>query len=1752
MWNNFAKSAEAILSRFILKRVCKFLLKKKLGQFLIGEIDLDQLDVQIAAGTLELTDLALNVDFVNQKFGSLSLSGAATKLKCSRIVDMKWSWVLGRHELGQTSAFRVHEGSIRSLIIKMPWNGRGCEVEVEELEIVLSPCCNEGLSNVAGNHDMSGDSHMDHALGKDEHDTGYKSSVASVNVHEGVKAVAKLVKWLLTSFHIRIKNVIVAFDACVEKDEEKEVSHETLILRITEIECGTCISDDKNSTEGTKTEDFLGISHLTNFLKFEGANVELLQMNGVSAENTASGSRFHSISKPLLTGERGGFSGSLKLVIPWKNGSLDIRKVDAEVSIDPLSAKLRPRTLEWILDTWKMLEKRKNERIDSVYHMAADTAFCGATYYCYSSALPTAMLAAEGLIQGEESSIESSVPFSEPTMNDVLLEESRLISDWMPSFVGNCGTEGIEDADLGSSVDQFFECFDGMRSFHSALGNSGMWGWTSTVFSAITAASNLASGSLGISTEQQHVQTNIKITFLGVSMILSFLDEDQLALHGPPSEQVATDANIHHLVLSCEDIVVSVQVYPHEWKLEAIVKHIVLDDYLSQEDAIDFDVCWREKGVSTQTLLIEGLQDRVLSALPSSSCFPGTSNVDVSDTSSAAETPSSLLTAETCVGRSDIIKATVFQTSGATMFAMSMKSSDGGSAGQGSFSLKLPAFTFWLNFDLIKVVVDFSRKLGNSFGTSNEGTGLLSKATEQKEDSSSHCDAIRDQQNHAASTSRTGSLHGNVYLPHARIILCFPFKNTGGFKSYYSCDQFVAFDFSSPPNFKKSKGEGPALIQEDSSVKKDYPFISHSLHLNVVNLDIYLITRASDDCDSPPELSAQRFCTYKILSVQSGPDWVRLIRMLWQDNAVTGAWVFESAKLLATSDEPANKRSSTTGGYEFASVSTKKDLEDLSSQRQREMIYSSKFCLHVCLSFTVVRLSRSQYLCFFRLLNEAVDALSAVGSDAHCDNSGTAVNQTSIFLQCGSVEIQIELDQDDGPTSSLQRELPGSWYKLRLEIQNLSLLSVSDIGAVNAASFLWISHSEGKLWGSISSLGDQDLILISCSNSSSGRGNGEGSNVLSCRPAGSDFVHLWDPQVLRNCMSITVNCGTIVAPGGRLDWLDKISTFVSLPSPKIGEGTNCNSQEGDPQEASFVLKFIDAALSYEPYSKNSEGLSSKSGCSVSFYEDLCEPYVACLLAASYLTLSNTTTADTIDNAYSIRFQDLGLLLHAVSKDEGVLVDYSVDHLRELGYAKVAGEALIDAVLSIKCENDISWELTCSESHIVLSTCHDTAFGLIRLASQIQQLFAPDIKDSIVHLQNRWISLQQVQGKDDHKGDSGTSNDCSPLECQAQQPSPDSKGKSGLFGLMDEISEYAFKFDGKGASSFDGSGPSTSVGGNLHDEGPISTAACSGDVLEGRSASNVNKAEFIEGYCLSGLRSLSELTMNSHFPEDIPKLKLVSSGNRDLQRGSGGWYGRTSLRIVEDYVSDDAVHSSSKQLADVHQNNEEGDGSKKYRGRLLLKNIGVKWQMYAGSDWNELGKTVRQSGNISGRDAAVCLELALSNMNIQYDFFPDGSVCVSKLCLSVQDFFLYDKSRYAPWKLVLGYYRSREHPRESSSKAFKLSLEAVRPDPMTPLEEYRLRIACLPVLLHLHQSQLDFLIAFFGAKPSPGDWSQSSPQDTCSSGVISGKENDSKIKFDIWPTIVRVDYRPSRVDLTALSGGKYVELVNLVPWKVINV
>lgn len=1048
--------------------------------------------------------------------------------------------------------------------------------------------------------------------------------------------------------------------------------------------------------------------------------------------------------------------------------------------------------------------------------------------------------------------------------------------------------------------------------------------------------------------------------------------------------------------------------------MEATVKHIVLDEYFSRNaNSVDFNLRGNEERFSGQNGMIRALQDEVLGVLPSRCFFSGSSF----DASKIGNGPSSLSSTQNCACGSNTVKATLFETSGVNsfLFAASSKSSDDRLTRRVSFSLKLPPFILWLNFDLVKMALDISREVVNCDRLDTSGAEFSSAAFEEKH----RCYPPPN----VPVASWKGSVGGSIFLPQARIILCFPFKNTGGYRSYISCNQFIAVDFSSPSNFGDLKGEESVLVRESISWKNYSPSPSHSVHLNVVNLDVYHITcSVVDHIVRSTESESRQFYSYKILSLGNGTHWVGLISMLWREDAKTGAWIMKSAKSLVTSDGPASKVSSATSDYDFASVSTREHKGDSSSQKQKELILSSKFCIHICVPAVVVTLCRSEYLSVFHLLNHAMDALSSAGGDTAYDIRGTSVNQSSVVLECGLVEVYIELEQGDGPKSSLERELPGSWHKLRLEIQYFQLLSVADVGAVNDATFLWVSHREGKLWGSVTSMADQDILLISCFNSSNGRGDGEGSNVLSCNHAGTDFMHLSDPESFHNFMSIVLKCGTIVAPGGRLDWLDKIICFVSLPSPEIGETADCNGKKAEPQNVSLLLKFTDGALSYEPYFSelgvNGECLNPKSRISIGLDDNRCDPYVACLLAASSLTLSSTMVAGSLENDYHIRLRDVGLLLHEASKQEKVVGEYGVGHLHELGYVKIAGEAVVDAILRINCENDVYWDLTCSESHVVFSTCHDTTLGLIRLASQIQQLFAPDIEESLVHLQNRWNSSKQVQGEEDDITISETSSNSSPRILQAQQLAPDSKVESRLANLMGEISEDAFLFCQKTMNSLDRSefGAVEGIDGGICHERHSVTYPYHENYMEDGHSPILQKSKIMEGYSLSGLRSLSELTVNSHFTEGNIRSNS-DRGNVDVQRGKSGWYGSNSLRIFENYVPDRTSQSRSKQLLEGQQNLKEDNVCERFKGRLSLRNVDIKWRMYAGSDWHDLGKTVRHSEDIYGRDGSVCLELALSNMNIHCDIFPDGDLCVSKLCLSIQDLHLYDKSRNAPWKLV---------------------------------------------------------------------------------------------------------------------------------------
>lgn len=350
-------------------------------------------------------------------------------------------------QLGAAVSLFIKEGSIGSLLVRMPWKDKGCYVELDEFEVVLAPYAESCSSDRDGmkNSSEASDQNMCQAQGKHEKEMFDNATASTAHLHEGVKIIAKMVKWLLMSFNVKIKKLIVAFDPDSQPKTNGFLKRETLVLRITEVECGTCVSEDGfiGYTEGI--DSFLGMSRLTNYITFQGAVLELIQMDDVSMQSSANALGMDSYELPLdlfpastvstiMTGKKGGVSGNLKLSIPWRNGTLDIRKVDAEVSIDPVELRFQPSTIKWLLCSWESLKNLgKDGKTDMPMKPRENIAFSSAVH-C-SSPTSVSMKDSEDNVvpvSGGLSSEFSSL-MGQETVYDVKLP--CLISDWVPSSV---------------------------------------------------------------------------------------------------------------------------------------------------------------------------------------------------------------------------------------------------------------------------------------------------------------------------------------------------------------------------------------------------------------------------------------------------------------------------------------------------------------------------------------------------------------------------------------------------------------------------------------------------------------------------------------------------------------------------------------------------------------------------------------------------------------------------------------------------------------------------------------------------------------------------------------------------------------------------------------------------------------------------------------------------------------------------------------------------------------------------------------------------------------------------------------------------------------------------------------------------------------------------------------------------------------------------------------------------------------------
>lgn len=361
-------------------------------------------------------------------------------------------------QVGKAASLMVKEGSIGYLLVRMPWNGKGCQVEVNGLELVISPCRDKipTSGDETRVFDDNDSHHLKYSSPRTEQDRGDDSLKSSLmDVHEGVKTIAKMVKWLLTSFHVKIENVIVAYDPSLDQSEKKTEYHNTLVLRISEIECGTCLSEDADSSF-----DVLGISRLTNFVRFHGAIFELLKIDeddcassphalGEGCGEPSLGS--NKATCPVMTGKKDGFGGDVKLSIPWKNGSLDICKVEADLSVDPIVLRFQPSTIKWLLCAWENYKNLERDGEVCTSQNTRGSVQLKSSSLCHlSNSIPVTSGTNE-VITGHGSLPDDFSNLTWPESHtEALVPESHLISNWVP-FSGDINhKDGIKELDFGA------------------------------------------------------------------------------------------------------------------------------------------------------------------------------------------------------------------------------------------------------------------------------------------------------------------------------------------------------------------------------------------------------------------------------------------------------------------------------------------------------------------------------------------------------------------------------------------------------------------------------------------------------------------------------------------------------------------------------------------------------------------------------------------------------------------------------------------------------------------------------------------------------------------------------------------------------------------------------------------------------------------------------------------------------------------------------------------------------------------------------------------------------------------------------------------------------------------------------------------------------------------------------------------------------------------------------------------------------
>ncbi|KAI8389478.1 hypothetical protein BD560DRAFT_486118 [Blakeslea trispora] len=200
-WNYLTGLTSYVLPNNIQKRLYKFVLRRLIGQFLENELDLENFDIGLASGNMELRDLSVNKEFVNKMLAD--------------------------------TPFMLEEGKITSITACIPWSkllSADILLEIQGLDLTIKPIKNKPKSkdppidnkSIIEEHIMSSSLHFADDFLRTEIDQteelhrsmqesyGATASEDSIDLDtEGLQVLSKVVDKMISRIKIDTVNTVL-------------------------------------------------------------------------------------------------------------------------------------------------------------------------------------------------------------------------------------------------------------------------------------------------------------------------------------------------------------------------------------------------------------------------------------------------------------------------------------------------------------------------------------------------------------------------------------------------------------------------------------------------------------------------------------------------------------------------------------------------------------------------------------------------------------------------------------------------------------------------------------------------------------------------------------------------------------------------------------------------------------------------------------------------------------------------------------------------------------------------------------------------------------------------------------------------------------------------------------------------------------------------------------------------------------------------------------------------------------------------------------------------------------------------------------------------------------------------------------------------------------------------------------------------------------------------------------------------------